>query len=130
MLHFTRKSILAPVIFAFTLLGVASIHNATAQEQSRQILDEFILEEIDLTNVTMSEAIDFLRAQLSREFEDKDAHPPNLLIVDPSRELADQVIAEFKARNMPASVFLSYICEMTRSKPTYQDRSVAIRPLE
>lgn len=98
-------------------------------------IDSIIVPVVDFENVTIEEAVDFLRAQsVALDPETDPARKGVNFVIDlgpANSEVASQVRASrinLQLRNVPISQILQYVGEVTRTSYTPQDWAVVIRP--
>lgn len=113
--------------------SITPTYSASIEEQLQSIL----LPKIALDQVTLGEAIDFLRAR-SREYDTTELDPAKkgvnftVNLGDPNADSAKQILAKrfsLQLTQVPLATALKYICDQTQTTFSCDAFSVMIRPL-
>jgi len=103
------------------LMSRLNRQEAKARAQApRQALDAVKIERLRLIDVTVADAIGYLRG-VTRE------SGVNFILIDPKREIRERVIPELTLNGASAAVILDYIAQLADLRLTYTERSVEIR---
>lgn len=112
------------------------IMEATRRAAIQTKLKQIILPSIQFDNVSVAEAIDFLR-QRSVELDVTEQDPTkkgvNFVIVaatgkENKEEPGKRMIQDLQLKNIPLGVALKYICELSSLRASIDAYSVTIRP--
>ncbi len=108
--------------------GDSRVMKSAGSSYILQKISNIVIPEIDFKDISVAEAIDFLRVQ-SIELDTFELDPAkkgvNFFVRGPA---GNQRIAELKLRNAPLSEALNYICEATRCSWSVDDFAVTVKP--
>ena len=92
----------------------------------QRALQKVTLEQIELEELSVSEAIEALKAHVDNRNGEQPA--PNFIIKDPGGKLSGKTVS-LNLQNIPAETALNYILSLAGAQPKYTQYMVEIHPL-